>query len=124
MGNVLASMAAYVASQERQNISRRTMAGLQAARSPGGWHPLVDRPEYSGFMRMSRCAPEDSPVFACAVRCVGPSTGTRGGRDTRRRGVSAGLLAAVGDVLDRSGNPVTGQPLGSSGPGRHYGVEG
>ena len=79
MGNVLASMAAYVASQERQNISRRTMAGLQAARSPGGWHPLVDRPEYSGFMRMSRCAPEDSPVFACAVRCVGPSTGTRGG---------------------------------------------
>ncbi len=31
MGNVLASMAAYVASQERQNISRRTRAGLDAA---------------------------------------------------------------------------------------------
>ena len=28
MGNVLASMAAYVASQERQNISRRTGRGL------------------------------------------------------------------------------------------------
>ena len=27
MGNALASMAAYVASQERQNISRRTRAG-------------------------------------------------------------------------------------------------
>ena len=35
MGNVLASMAAYVASQERQNISRRTRAGLQAARAKG-----------------------------------------------------------------------------------------
>ena len=35
MGNVLASMAAYVASQERQNISRRTRAGLQAARDKG-----------------------------------------------------------------------------------------
>ena len=35
MGNVLASMAAYVASQERQNISRRTKAGLDAARAKG-----------------------------------------------------------------------------------------
>ena len=35
MGNVLASMAAYVASQERQNISRRTRAGLDAAREKG-----------------------------------------------------------------------------------------
>ena len=33
--NVLASMAAYVSSQERQNISRRTRAGLQAAREKG-----------------------------------------------------------------------------------------
>ena len=35
MGNVLAGMAAYVASQERQNISRRTRAGLDAARAKG-----------------------------------------------------------------------------------------
>ena len=35
MGNVLASMASYVASQERQNISRRTRAGLNAAREKG-----------------------------------------------------------------------------------------
>ena len=35
MGNVLASMAAYVASQERQNISRRTRARLDAARAKG-----------------------------------------------------------------------------------------
>ena len=35
MGNILASMAAYVASQERQNISRRTRAGLDAARAKG-----------------------------------------------------------------------------------------
>jgi DNA invertase Pin-like site-specific DNA recombinase len=35
MGNILASMAAYVASQERQNISRRTRAGLDAAREKG-----------------------------------------------------------------------------------------
>ena len=35
MGNVLASMAAYVASQERQNISRRTRAGLDTARAKG-----------------------------------------------------------------------------------------
>ena len=33
MGNILASMAAYVASQERQSISRRTRAGLDAARA-------------------------------------------------------------------------------------------
>ena len=31
MGNILASMAAYVASQERQSISRRTRARLDAA---------------------------------------------------------------------------------------------
>ena len=35
MGNILASMAAYVASQERQGISRRTKAGLDAARAKG-----------------------------------------------------------------------------------------
>ena len=35
MGNVLTSMAAYVASQERQNISRRTRAGFDAARAKG-----------------------------------------------------------------------------------------
>lgn len=35
MGNVLASMAAYVASQERQNISRRTRAGFDAAKAKG-----------------------------------------------------------------------------------------
>ena len=35
MGNVLASMAAYVASQERQDLSRRTIAGLDAAWAKG-----------------------------------------------------------------------------------------
>ena len=35
MGNILASMAAYVASQERQSISRRTRAGLGAAKAKG-----------------------------------------------------------------------------------------
>ena len=35
MGNILASMAAYVASQERQAISRRTKAGLEKARANG-----------------------------------------------------------------------------------------
>ena len=35
MGNVLASMADYVASQERQNNSRRIRAGLDAARAKG-----------------------------------------------------------------------------------------
>ena len=35
MGNILASMAAYVAIQERQSISRRTRAGLDAARAKG-----------------------------------------------------------------------------------------
>ena len=35
MGNILASMAAYVASQERQAISRRTKAGLEKARTSG-----------------------------------------------------------------------------------------
>ena len=35
MGNILASMAAYVASQERQSISRKTRAGLDAARAKG-----------------------------------------------------------------------------------------
>ena len=35
MSNILASMAAYVASQERQSISHRTRAGLHAARRKG-----------------------------------------------------------------------------------------
>ena len=35
MGNILASMAAYVASQERQSISRRTKAGLNTAKAKG-----------------------------------------------------------------------------------------
>lgn len=35
MGNILASMAAYVASQERQAISRRTRVGLDKARANG-----------------------------------------------------------------------------------------
>ena len=35
MGNVLASMPAYLASQERQNISRRIRAGLDAAKAKG-----------------------------------------------------------------------------------------
>ena len=35
MGNILASMAAYVASQERQSISRRTRVGLDAAKAKG-----------------------------------------------------------------------------------------
>ena len=35
MGNILASMAAYVASQERQSISRRIRAGLDAVRGKG-----------------------------------------------------------------------------------------
>ena len=35
MGNILASMAPYVASQERQSISRRTRAGLDAVRTKG-----------------------------------------------------------------------------------------
>ena len=48
MGNVLASMAAYVASQERQNISRRTGAGLQAARDKG-----VELNQYQGGMCIS-----------------------------------------------------------------------
>ncbi len=35
MGNILASVAAYVASQERQSRRRRTRAGLDAARANG-----------------------------------------------------------------------------------------
>ena len=35
VGNILASMATYVASQERQSISRRTRVGLDAARAKG-----------------------------------------------------------------------------------------
>ena len=35
MGNILALLAAHVASQERQSISRRTRAGLDAARANG-----------------------------------------------------------------------------------------
>ena len=37
MGNILASMAGYVASQERQAVSRRTKAGLENARANGKW---------------------------------------------------------------------------------------
>ena len=48
MGNILASMAAYVASQERQAISRRTRAGLDKARANGkrlGQPPRLTDPQ-------------------------------------------------------------------------------
>ena len=46
MGNVLASMAAYVTSQERQNISRRTRAGLDAALDRARTSSLIYRSPY------------------------------------------------------------------------------
>ena len=60
MGNILASMAAYVASQERQNISQRTRAGLDAARAKGrelgrpGGSPTSNSPPFAGTWR-TRC---------------------------------------------------------------------
>ena len=53
MGNVLASMAAYVASQERQNISRRTRAGLRRRQGEG----RRTRPAAASDRRPAHCHP-------------------------------------------------------------------
>ena len=64
MGNVLASMAASVASQERQSIGRRIRAGLDATREKGvvlGW-PL--RPTGELLVAVERDIDEGMPVAA------------------------------------------------------------
>ena len=66
MGNVLASMAAYVASQERQNISRRTRAGLQAARDKGVELGRLRRLTGEQLIAIRQDVEEGMPVAAVA----------------------------------------------------------
>ena len=68
MGNVLASMAAYVGSQERQNISRRTRAGLDAARAKGVELGQPRRLSDEQLTAIRQDVEEGMPVAAAALK--------------------------------------------------------
>ena len=78
MGNILASMAAYVASQERQNISRRTRAGLDAARMKGkelGWPRRLTEEQLAAIRQVLA---DEMPVAAVPRKYGVPRSTLRG----------------------------------------------
>ena len=78
MGNILASMAPYVASQERQSISRRTRAGLDAAKAKG---VELGRPRrFTGdqLIAIRQDVEEGMPVAAVARKYGVPGSTLRG----------------------------------------------
>ena len=78
MGNVLARMAAYVASQERQNISRRTRAGLDAARAKGVELGRPRRLTDDHLIAIRQDVEEGMPVAAVARKYGVPRSTLRG----------------------------------------------
>ena len=81
MGNILASMAAYVASQERQNISRRTRAGLDAARAKGKELGRPRRLTGELLTAIRQDLADEMPVAAVARKYGVPSSTLRGALD-------------------------------------------
>ena len=78
MGNILASMAAYVASQERQNISRRTRAGLDAARIKGKELGRPRRLTEEQLTAIRQDLADEMPVAAVARKYGVPRSTLRG----------------------------------------------
>ena len=78
MGNILASMAAYVASQERQNISRRTRAGLEAARAKGKELGRPRRLTEEQLTAIRQDLADEMPVAAVARKYGVPRSTLRG----------------------------------------------
>ena len=81
MGNVLASMAAYVASQERQSISRRTRAGLDAARAKGKELGRPRRLTNEQLTAIRQDLADEMPVAAVARKYGVPRSTLRGALD-------------------------------------------
>ena len=78
MGNILASMAAYVASQERQSISRRTRAGLDAARAKGKELGRPRRLTEEQLTAVRQDVADEMPVAAVARKYGVPRSTLRG----------------------------------------------
>ena len=78
MGNILASMAAYVASQERQSISRRTRAGLDAARAKGKELGRPRRLTDEQLAAVRQDLADEMPVAAVARKYGVPRSTLRG----------------------------------------------
>ena len=81
MGNILASMAAYVASQERQSISRRTRAGLDAARANGKELGRPRRLTGEQLTAIRQDLADEMPVAAVARKYGVPRSTLRGALD-------------------------------------------
>ena len=83
MGNILASMAAYVASQERQAVSRRTKAGLENARANGkrlGRPPHLTDDQVAAILRDRS---EDMSLIAISKKYGIPRTTLRDALDRK-----------------------------------------
>ena len=81
MGNVQASMVACVASQERQNISRRTRAGHDAARAKGVELGRPRRLTGEQVIAIRQDVEEGMPVAAVARKYGVPRSTLRGALD-------------------------------------------
>ena len=99
MGNILASMAAYVASQERQAISRSTRVGLEVAKAKG---KRVGRPRRltgEQLTAIRRDVKGGMPVAAVARKHRVPRSTVRGAlkrSDIPKTGPLAGELLTSG----------------------------
>ena len=81
MGNILATMAAYVASQGRQNISRRTRAGLDTARAKGKELGRPRRLTNEQLTAIRQDLADEMPVAAVARKYGVPRFTLRGALD-------------------------------------------
>ena len=78
MGNIPASLAAYVASQVRQNISRRTRAGLDAAKEKGKELGRPRRLTDEQLTAIRQVLADEMPVAAVARKYGVPKSTLRG----------------------------------------------
>ena len=78
MGNILASLAAYVASQERQSISRRTRAGLDVVRAKGKELGRPRRLTDEQLTAIRQVLADEMPVAAVARKYGVPKSTLRG----------------------------------------------
>ena len=81
MGNILASVAAYVASQERQSISRRTRAGLDTARAKGKEPGRPRRLTNEQLTAIRQDLADEMPVATVASKYGVPRSTLRGALD-------------------------------------------
>ena len=78
LGNILPSMAAYVATQERRSISRRTRAGLDAAKAKGKELGRPRRLTEKQLAAIRQDLADEMPVAAVARKCGVPRSALSG----------------------------------------------